>query len=672
MDTEVYRARDTRTGCWVALKIARRQAARAVSRMLAHEARVLSVLHGRHTVSLLASGEVRGRPYVATRWSRGESLAAAATRLRAADNAEGGRRMASALHQVALAYAQLHEQGVIHADVQPGNVLIDQNGRVRILDFGLSGLTREEGARARRGRASLVEFMEPECAKALLEGTERPAPSRLGEQYSVAAMLYAFLTGSEYVQFALQQDAALKQVCHSPMLSFASQGVRPWPEMENVLSRALSKAKEGRFSTMREFAEAIGELSVRRIAAKVPRWRGQSNAARWSAQCIRPLTSPSNDGIAALWTSPTASVYMGAAGGAAGLLRMAECTGSGQMLAAADLWAARAVASIRTPGAFFDRANGIHPQLIGRGSLYNGRPGVFCAQALVARAIGNRSLQLEATAAFIESTTGRFRQWDLTLGTAGIVLGCASLASAAWGMPRAIVDLLLRHGDRHLANLRTQLDANTSLTGRRGATSVAGMAHGWAGALYAALTWMLVRGGDVPTWVLPRLDELSNYGGPDKNEMTWPVRVGKATSHAGPRQNGWCAGGAGFVHLWTLAFQATSEQRYLELAVRTGGAVAGVNGESISLCCGLAGRAYSLLTLYRATGEPKWVHRAERLAQRALMCARVSSEEDLRLYKGPLGLAVLQTEFECPEQARMPFFEMDAGLRFTANREVVS
>jgi len=76
-----------------------------------------------------------------------------------------------------------------------------------------------------------------------------------------------------------------------------------------------------------------------------------------------------------------------------------------------------------------------------------------------------------------------------------------------------------------------------------------------------------------------------------------------------------------------------------------------------SLCCGLAGRAYALLNLYRHGGGPEWLARARDLAERAAQEASRLTDPPQSLYKGELGIAVLAADLSRPEQAAMPRFE---------------
>jgi serine/threonine-protein kinase len=79
-----------------------------------------------------------------------------------------------------------------------------------------------------------------------------------------------------------------------------------------------------------------------------------------------------------------------------------------------------------------------------------------------------------------------------------------------------------------------------------------------------------------------------------------------------------------------------------------------------TLCCGLAGRAYGLLNLYRHTGDGEWLERARVLGQRAARAAehpRARFDFPLSLYKGTPGIVLLQTDLEHPEASCMPCFE---------------
>jgi serine/threonine-protein kinase len=121
---------------------------------------------------------------------------------------------------------------------------------------------------------------------------------------------------------------------------------------------------------------------------------------------------------------------------------------------------------------------------------------------------------------------------------------------------------------------------------------------------------------------------------------------------------GWCNGSAGFVHLFTLAWRTSQDDRWLRLAEQAAWTTWEMDEPVNSLCCGRSGRAYALLNLYRHTHETAWYERARHLATAA---GAHATESDVQrgdsLYKGLVGVSVLAAEIDVPARARMPFFE---------------
>jgi serine/threonine-protein kinase len=123
---------------------------------------------------------------------------------------------------------------------------------------------------------------------------------------------------------------------------------------------------------------------------------------------------------------------------------------------------------------------------------------------------------------------------------------------------------------------------------------------------------------------------------------------------------GWCQGSAGYVLLWSQAHRTLGRDEYGALVERAAWNVWESNATVPSLCCGLAGRAYALLTCYRHTGEPRWLTRARGLADRAARNAAsggIDRPFAMSLFKGDVGLAVLAADLAAPEAACLPLFE---------------
>ena len=121
---------------------------------------------------------------------------------------------------------------------------------------------------------------------------------------------------------------------------------------------------------------------------------------------------------------------------------------------------------------------------------------------------------------------------------------------------------------------------------------------------------------------------------------------------------GWCNGTCGYVFLWSLAHRLLKKDKYLDLAIRAAWSNWESPEPSVSLCCGLVGRAYALLNIARSTGDQIWVQRARDLAFCADRGGYIPAEYPQSLYKGEFGLVVLAAELEKPGEARMPFFEL--------------
>ncbi|MFP6685756.1 MAG: serine/threonine-protein kinase, partial [Polyangiaceae bacterium] len=147
---EVYRARDTRLGRKVALKLVKpglwRDDANAVARFLT-EARLTAKFSHPHIVQVYAVGEHEGTPFLALEYLRGQNLR---ERLR-----ERGRFPAREAARIGLAIAEAlteaNRHGVLHRDLKPSNVLVPPDGRVRVLDFGIAWQTHEPFPMSMRG-----------------------------------------------------------------------------------------------------------------------------------------------------------------------------------------------------------------------------------------------------------------------------------------------------------------------------------------------------------------------------------------------------------------------------------------------------------------------------------------------------------------------------------------
>ncbi|MGE5126429.1 MAG: protein kinase domain-containing protein, partial [Betaproteobacteria bacterium] len=198
---EVWLAQDTRLHRPVALKMlpaATTQDAEASARLL-REARVASLLNHPNVAVIYDVGEaeVEGRrtSFIAMEHVRGRTL----SELVAAGPLEPAAVLKVA-RQVAEALADAHEHGIVHRDVKPGNVMLDERGLVKVLDFGLARFappasddsatwSGEHGALAGGALAGTLAYMSPEQVRGgTLDGRS--------DAFSLGVVLYELLSGA--------------------------------------------------------------------------------------------------------------------------------------------------------------------------------------------------------------------------------------------------------------------------------------------------------------------------------------------------------------------------------------------------------------------------------------------------------------------------------------------
>jgi serine/threonine-protein kinase len=337
---------------------------------------------------------------------------------------------------------------------------------------------------------------------------------------------------------------------------------------------------------------------------------------------------------------------------AIGLLHVAERRADAELLALSDLWARRAVRDSRRSDGFHNAKIQITPDVVGHASPFHAMSGVHAAAALVAVAQADQLSQAEAIDSFVASTSEGAVGLDVTVGLGSIALGAALILDAIGPNPYVDTGPLRARGEQAIASMWRELDALPPIADA--GIEYLGIAHGWAGFLYVSLLWSDSSGSGLPAGIERRLQELGRLAMPTGRGVEWPWLLQRGSQMTMP---GWCNGTSGQVFLWNLAHRCLARDDYAALAERCAWHAWESTESGPSICCGLSGRAYSLLNHFRHTGERDWLQRAERLAHRAATERDPGAEFAHSLYKGEFGLAVLLADLDCPEQSAMPFFE---------------
>ncbi|MGH9368185.1 MAG: protein kinase domain-containing protein [Thermoanaerobaculia bacterium] len=260
---EVYRARDTRLGREVAVKVlpAEFSADPARLRRFEQEARAASALNHPNILTIHDVGTHGGVPYVVTELLEGETLRGGL----AAGALPPKRALGHAL-QIAHGLAAAHEKGIVHRDLKPENIFVTRDGRLKILDFGLARLVsagQSEVVRTELPTESpgtdpgvvlgTLGYMSPEQLRG------QPADAR-SDIFSFGAILYEMLSGRRAFRGSSAADtigAILKE--EPPELSGTHRGISPG--LERVVRHCLEKDPEQRFRSAHDLAFDLEALS---------------------------------------------------------------------------------------------------------------------------------------------------------------------------------------------------------------------------------------------------------------------------------------------------------------------------------------------------------------------------------------------------------------------------
>jgi eukaryotic-like serine/threonine-protein kinase len=354
--------------------------------------------------------------------------------------------------------------------------------------------------------------------------------------------------------------------------------------------------------------------------------------------------------LASAWVAeaPRASLAYGGAGVAYFLFRHGSFGGGPESLEAASSWASRAACVRGQRGAFVTSSGPLSS--VPGGALHYHEPGVWWVRALVADARNDRGEVRRSAARFAEAGAQGSAPCDVTLGAAGLLLGCAQLAESLKD-PVALTPVRAT-GEKLAAALAALSEHEGALAGET-VLGFLGAAHGWAGVAHALLRWSRAIGEPPRAEALVLLERLA---GLRRRSGRWPVRADSREVY-----RGWCHGSAGWAQLWALAWQMTREQRLLSFAEDCAEDAVAAAGDSASLCCGRAGQAFAALTLYRATDERRWLAAAHRMAAGAVRAAANEGAPAHQLFAGELGAMLLAAELEDPARAAMPVYEPIGG-----------
>jgi WD40 repeat protein/tRNA A-37 threonylcarbamoyl transferase component Bud32 len=266
----VYKARDPELDRTVAVKVPRAgnlAEAQELDRFL-REARSAAQLRHPSIVTVHEVGQSDGLPYLVSDFVQGVTLADQLSARR-----PGFREAAELVAAVADALQYAHEQGVVHRDVKPSNIMIGADGKPCVMDFGLAKRDAGEITMTVEGQVlGTPAYMAPEQARG-----EGHAVDGRGDVYSLGVVLYQLLTGE--LPFRGTQRMLLHQVLHDEPRPPRSLNDPIPRDLETVCLKAMAKEPGRRYQTARDFADDLrrwlkGEpIQARPVGAWGRGWR---------------------------------------------------------------------------------------------------------------------------------------------------------------------------------------------------------------------------------------------------------------------------------------------------------------------------------------------------------------------------------------------------------------
>lgn len=252
----VYRVRNLRLDRVEALKVLNENhgGEKEFSQRFLQEAKVAAALDHPSIIKIFDFGEFNGIFWYSMQLIEGITLASRLDLTGPLDEAAAARVALPVLD--ALDYS--HRKGVIHRDIKPDNIILDERNRPYLMDFGIAKSTGSALKTQTGFVLGTPAYVAPEQAT----GTELDGRADI---YSFGITLYEALTGKLPFEAKDGLQAVLKRLTDDPPLPSTKRPVAP--EMESIVMKALARQREGRFSSASEMRQSLERFLARQTGA---------------------------------------------------------------------------------------------------------------------------------------------------------------------------------------------------------------------------------------------------------------------------------------------------------------------------------------------------------------------------------------------------------------------
>src|SRR3954451_11055289 len=286
----VYLARDTTLDRQGAGKVMHRAMSEQADQLqrFRQEARAVAKISHPNVVSVIDAGEDGGHPYIVFEYVEGETLKQRIARIGALDVQEA---IAYAI-EIARGLSIAHGRNLVHRDIKPQNVLIDDEGRAKLTDFGISRQLEQDGMTATGRVLGTTDYVAPEQAMG-------QAVDPRSDIYSLGVVLYEMLVGQVPFHADSQVGVAMKHV-NEDLPDVQRRRPEVSAAVALVVERSTAKEQSERYQDVGEMTDdletaleveaaragATTRGATRRLDAVPPPKRKLSGRARWSWAAI--------------------------------------------------------------------------------------------------------------------------------------------------------------------------------------------------------------------------------------------------------------------------------------------------------------------------------------------------------------------------------------------------